>query len=112
MVLWKNGVFFCIQVNSNLFSFSKPEGGDDEATPTSPAPSKIKSYHNELQRQYATIISKPNLSAKNSSLPSGEKVYPKFYNVRPMGGVNTPEEVESASNQTVDEDVRTQYVLT
>ena len=29
-----------------------------------------------------------------------------------MGGVNTPEEVESASNQTVDEDVRTQYVLT
>ncbi len=98
-----------MQVNSNLFSFSKPEDGDDEATPTSPAPSDTKYYINELQLQYATIISKPTVSLKENSSSLGEKVDPKFYNVRPMGGVNSREGAESMDTQTVDQEVSSGY---
>ncbi len=101
--------FNCVQVNSNLFSFSKPEDGDDEATPTSPAPSDTKYYINELQLQYATIISKPTVSLKENLSSLGEKVDPKFYNVRPMGGVNSREGAESMDTQTVDQEVSSGY---
>ncbi len=94
-----------IQVNNNLFSFCKPASSRmDEDTPTSPTPSSTKFYVSELQRQYATVMSKPSSSTKNRNLFKG-RVDPKFYNVRPMGGVNITEEAESIETQTVDEEV-------
>ena len=92
------------QVNNNLFSFAKPASKTDEDTPTSPTPSDIKFYINELQLQFATVISKPSTSSKDKKSMEGG-VDPKFYNVRPMGGVNK-EEGESDTPQGVDEEVR------
>ncbi len=76
----------------------------DEDTPTSPTPSSTKFYVGELQLQYATVMSKPSSSTKKRNLVEG-RVDPKFYNVRPMGGVNITEEAESIEIQTVDEEV-------
>lgn len=77
----------------------------DEDTPTSSTPSCTKFYASELQLQYATILSKPSSSTKYKN-EGEERIDPKFYNVRPMGGVIITEEAESIEIQTVDDEVR------
>ncbi|XP_064395390.1 E3 ubiquitin-protein ligase UBR4-like isoform X5 [Halichondria panicea] len=92
------------QVNNNLFSFCKPViSRADEDTPTSSTPSCTKFYASELQLQYATILSKPSSSTKYKN-EGEERIDPKFYNVRPMGGVIITEEAESIEIQTVDDE--------
>ena len=91
-----------VQVNHNLFSSYHRDNSSPGHTPKD-----VKYYLNELQLQYATVISKPKAHFK----PGGRDVAveagidPKFYSVRLVGVASDQEGAESTCTQAVDEEV-------